>query len=511
MPAVHVFACFCLLLHTGLCVAAEPPDVLFIIVDDLRPMLGCYGDRRIHTPNIDRLADRGIVFERAYCQYAKCGTSRLSMLTGLRPDAIDVFSNNARDVARFRRDHLDAVSLPRWLKLHGYFTQAFGKIYHDGWDLAEDWSVPSSPGRPGEMLEIMPTNVVTHATIVAERFNCPVMQRADVADNYLFAGRMTDNVLMAMATPQQKSRFMAVGYRRPHLPFVAPERYYELYKPDATWLAQFQRPPENSPTMAWFNSDGYVKGAARAGLLMPAKPTRTEAIDWNGYEMRSYNGVPNSGPISDVTQLQLLHAYAACVSYVDAQIGRLLDGLQKTTKADNTIIVFCSDHGWHLGEHSVWGKMTNFEIATRVPMIILDPRTAPGRTRTVAELVDLYPTLCDLTETPLPEHLEGNSLVPVLKAPAADQDTSYALSQYSRFGGQYMGYAIRTDRYRYVEWCETPVRQVVHRELYDHSSDPHEHVNLASDNEKRAVVGRLAEQLRISMRQFGSPTFRSEN
>jgi iduronate 2-sulfatase len=485
---------FCAL--SGNIVAAERPDVLMIAIDDLRPMLGCYGDPNIQTPNIDRLAKRGVVFERAYCQYAKCGTSRLSLMTGLRPDSVGVFSNNEKDVIAFRKRQSNAVSIPRWLKQHGYHAQSFGKIYHDGWDAVEDWSVPSSPGRPREMWEVADARDVTKPTVIAERWDCPVMQRPDVADDHLFAGRMTKQVLQTMRNRNSdKPTFLAVGYRRPHLPFIAPKCYYDLYQPDSSWLAKTALPNVNSPVMAWFNSDGYVGGAKRVGLTMPTFPNREQAIAWNGYEMRSYTGVPNHGELSTKLQLELLQAYAACITYVDTQVGKLLDELDKTEAWDNTIVVLWSDHGWHLGEQSTWGKMTNFEIATRVPFIIAAPSIEPGRTETIAELVDLYPTLCDLTKIDSPLHLQGESVVASLKDPAGKRD-SIALSQYSRFRDEYMGRALRTTRYRFVIWEQVQSSRVVRRELYDHQIDPNETSNISIDPKNVDLVKQLERQLR---------------
>lgn len=476
--------------------AADRPDILLIAVDDLRPMLGCYGDARIQTPNIDRLARRAVVFDRAYCQYAKCGTSRLSLMTGLRPDAIGVFSNNEKDVVAFRERRPNAVSLARWLKQHGYHTQSFGKIYHDGWDSPDDWSAPSSPGRDREMWEVTDEKEPTKPTTIAERLACPVMQSPDVGDDHLFAGRMTQQVLKTMRKRESdQPRLLAVGYRRPHLPFVAPERYFDLYQPDETWLAVNPRPTTDSPVMAWFNSDGYVGSARKVGLTMPNPPNRQQAIEWNGYEMRSYLGVPNHGPIDTQLQLNLLHAYAACISYVDTQIGKLLDELQASGRRDKTIVVLLSDHGWHLGEQSAWGKTTNFEIATRVPLLMSVPGAAPARTQTIAELVDLYPTLCGLAGIKTPTHLEGESLVDVLRQPG-DVVESSALSQYSRFGDRFMGRALRTDRYRLVVWEEVRSGEVVGRELYDHDTDPQETRNLAADSQQSETVATLERRLR---------------
>jgi iduronate 2-sulfatase len=494
-------ACLLLLaVFTNSADSADKPDILMVIVDDLRPMLGCYGDARIRTPNIDRLARRGVLFERAYCQYAKCGTSRLSLMTGLRPDSIGVFSNRDQDVVNFRKRRPDVVSLSRWLKGQGYHTQSFGKIDHDGWHVDDEWSVPASPGRDGEMLEVVDSEDVLKPTLIADRIACPVMQNPDVPDDHLFAGRVTQQVLDTLRNRDRaQPMFLAVGYRRPHLPFVAPKHYFDLYQPDKTWLARNPLPAADSPVMAWFNSDGYVGTARRVGLTMPSPPNREQAVQWNGYEMRSYLGVPNHGVIDVPLQLQLLQAYAACVSYVDAQVGRLLDELQSTRRLDDTLIVFCSDHGWHLGEQSAWSKMTNFEIATRVPLIIAGPGIDSGRTRTIAELVDLYPTICELSGVAAPVHLEGENLVPAVKEPQAADD-SIALSQYARFGTKYTGRALRTDRYRFVVWDAKKGGQSVHRELYDHDSDPDETVNLAESKQHQELVSTLEIRLRNAFR-----------
>ena len=464
--------------------SAEPrPNILMIVVDDLRPMLGCYGDERIKTPNIDRLARGGLVFDNAYCQYAKCGTSRLSFMTGLRPDSIGVFSNNERDVKAFRRRRPDVSSLASWFKQLGYHTQSFGKIYHDGWDNPDDWSHPSAPGRPREMWEVVNEEEPDGPTLIADRFSCPAMQRFDLPDDHLFAGRMTGQVIDELRkTDQQQPRLLAVGYRRPHLPFVAPEKYYDLYDPDESWLTKTPLPPQDSPVMSWFNSDGYTGAARRDGIEMPKRPNRQQAIDLNGYELRSYLGVPSKGSMSSRLRVDLLHAYAACVSYVDAQIGRLLDELDRSSLSDRTIVILFSDHGWHLGEHSAWGKMTNFEIATRVPLIISAPGFEPGRTKTIAELVDVFPTLCELAGAESPSHLQGESLVSVLRSPDSATET-FATSQYCRYAGKYMGRAIRTNRFRYVAWSNTENDKIVQRELYDHRHDPAETSNLADDAE----------------------------
>jgi iduronate 2-sulfatase len=478
--------------------AARQPDILMIAIDDLRPMLGCYGDARAKTPNIDRLAARSVVFDRAYCQYAKCGPSRLSIMTGLRPDAINVFNHGDGEVAKFRNHRPDATSMARWLKDHGYHTQSFGKVDHDGWAIESDWSEPMYAGRDKEGLEMFDEKNPGGPSIIADRLECPVKQSPDVADDYFFAGRMTNQVLQTMATRENgKPLFLAVGFRKPHVPYIAPKRYFDLHQPDETWLAKNPMPATGSPVMAWFNSDGYVGSAKKIGLTMPDPPNREEGIAWNGYEMRSYVGVPNQGAIPTSLQLEILQAYTACVSYVDAQIGKLLNELEKTDRLKSTIIILWSDHGYHLGEQSAWSKMTNFEIATRVPLMIAAPGIKPGRTNTLSELVDLYPTLCDLAGIEAPKHLEGKTLVPVLKKPS-QVVSSVALSQHVRFKERYMGRALRTERYRFVLWEDTKTSGIVERELYDHNTDPLETKNLAGDPKWEKLAKALEIQLRES-------------
>lgn len=495
-PAVRLFL---LLAFVGPAAAlgADRPDIVMIMVDDLRPKLGCYHDPHVQTPHIDRLAQQSVLFERAYCQYAKCGPSRLSLMTGLRPEAIDVHGHGQREVDAFRRRRSDAISMASWLKQQGYHTQSFGKIDHDGWQLVDDWSVPPSPGREKEILEIVDPSNPSGPTIIADRFNCPAIQSPDVPDEKLFAGRMTRQVidLLGARDPEQPM-FLAVGYRRPHLPLVAPRRYFALYQPDESWLAPNPNPPASSPVIAWLNSLGYRGAAKRFGLEMPIAPTREEAPLWNGYELRSYVGIPTYGEIPVAVQLEVVRAYAACISYIDAQIGMLLDALERSPRADETIIILCSDHGWHLGEQSAWAKMTNFEVATRVPLLISAPGVMPGRSRMPAELVDLYPTVCDLAGLPVPVHLEGESLVGELLQPGRAPQQRFAFGLFGRDKGRYRGRAVRSDRFRFVEWTDTQTGSVIARELYDHSADPHETVNVAEQSRYAQEQARLQKVLR---------------
>lgn len=487
---------------------ARPPHVLMIAIDDLRPMLGCYGDETVLSPSIDRLAAQGRVFERAYCQYSKCGPSRLSLLTGLRPDAVGIFGNRTEDVEAFRRENPDLHSLPRWFRKHGYHTRSFGKISHDGWEDPRDWSVPSQPGREREMWEIADREALEKVpfedrdgveTLIADRLECPVIQAPDVPDNALFAGRMTGWVKKALAERAAAGKghsepfFFAVGFRRPHLPFVAPKSWFDRYTPDPAWLPSDEQrlPPRAAPILGWFNSDGYVGTSRNQGFTMPAPPeTIEEGRDWAGYEMRSYLGIPNHGAISEADQLAVHHAYRACISYVDDQIGQILQTLDEEGLAENTVVVLWSDHGWHLGEHATWSKMTNYEIGTRVPLLLSAPgeRFPKGKaSRSLVELVDLYPTLCELAGLPQPDHLAGRSLVPILEDPDAVVKDR-ALSEYHRYRSRYIGKAVRTDRYRFVEWTDQKSGEIFALELYDHESDPGEQENLAGLPESKKII-----------------------
>jgi iduronate 2-sulfatase len=465
---------------------APPKNILMIAVDDLRPMLGCYGDKRIKTPNIDRLAASGMLFERAYCNYAKCGPSRLSLMTGLRPSSVQVYDHGKGAPEEFRGRRPDAVSMARFLKDQGFETRSFGKIDHDGWQIPTDWSAPPFAGRENEILEIMDPENPNAPTLIADRKACPVMQSPDVPDDHLFEGRMTSEVIRQLSERETNDPFFfAVGFRRPHLPFVAPKQYHDLYQPDESWLPSNPGPPLDAPPFAWFNSNGYVSAAKALGLTIPLRPTREKAIAMNGYEMRSYLGVPPEGSIPQDLQLDLIHAYAACVSYVDTQIGRLLDHLESNDLRENTIVLLWTDHGWHLGEMSAWGKMTNYEIATRVPLIVSVPGLTPGRTCSLVELVDLYPTLCELSSKPAPSHLEGQSFASILRDPEASTKEA-VLHDYVRDKSGLTGKAIRTDRYRYVQWTDR-TGALEAEELYDLQEDPNETVNLAAKDPTTAT------------------------
>ncbi len=454
-------------------VAASPPanslNVLFIAVDDLRPELGCYGAPIVNSPHIDALAQTGTVFNRAYCQQAICGPSRTSVLTGCRPDTTRVYDCETH----FRLHRPDLVTLPQYFKKCGYHTQSFGKMFHDFLDDQPSWSVRS--WAPQDQLYGKPENQAALKRIKEHRKSgVPAFGLAwedpEVPDNALRDGMLADKAIEALGQVKDKPFFLAVGFYRPHLPFVAPKKYYDLYQPEDLRLASNPQPPTDVPPIAMTGS----------------------------FELRFYSDIPEQGPISDEKARELIHGYYATVSFVDAQIGRVLEELDRLGLRDRTIVCLWGDHGWLLGEHGLWCKHTNFELATRSPLIVSAPGQANrgATTDALAELVDIYPTLVELCGLPIPDGLEGISLVPVMNAPDRPRKDA-AFSQYPR--GDAMGYSMRTDRYRYTEWAE-PDKPAIGVELYDHKTDARENVNLAGQPEHKELTEQLSKQLRAGPR-----------
>ncbi len=444
---------------------AHKLNVLFISVDDLRPTGGAYGDSVVRTPHMDALARRGVVFNRTYAQQALCSPSRTSLLTGRRPDTTRVYDLTTH----FRQTIPNVVTLPQHFKQQGYHTQSFGKIYHNV-DLEDalSWSVPSLPvpKNPDEVDADQSTSSRNPRT-----GRGPAWRSPDVPDEALFDGRIAGKAIEAMREIKAKPFFLAVGFTKPHLPFVAPKKYYDLYPLEKVKLPANPFPPKDVPRIA--------------------------LADFG--ELRAYADIPEKGALSESQTRELIRGYYAATSYVDAQIGRVIDELDRTGVRDNTIVVLWGDHGYQLGEHGLWNKHTNFEVATRSPLII----SAPGvtkvskRTDALVELVDVYPTLIQLAGLPMQQGLEGTSLVPLLHSPKMNWKRA-VFSQYPR--GRVMGYSIRTDRYRYTEWSEQG-KVPVGVELYDHRVDPAENVNIANLPEKKAIIAELSRQLKLGTDQ----------
>jgi iduronate 2-sulfatase len=449
--------------------ATAKPNVLFICVDDLKPLLGCYGDKSIQSPNIDRLAKRGILFERAYCNQALCAPSRNSLLTGVRPTASGIYDLGTN----FRASAPDTVTLPQHFMQHGYRAEGVGKIFHVGHGNHEDpasWSVPHFPAK--SIFYALPENrekgLTREEALFANKTDVGKLPRgapyesADVPDNTYPDGQIADEAIHRLRAARERSEpfFLAVGFLKPHLPFCAPKKYWDLYQRDSFQVPELRKPPEGAP---------------------PYAPTT-----WG--EVRNYSDIPDVGPLNDEQARALIHGYHAAVSFVDAQLGRVIDELDRLQLATNTIIVLWGDHGWHLGDHGMWSKHTNYEEATHIPLLIIAPGVTKPETRTGAlvETVDLYPTLCDLTSLPLPHNpqpLEGQSLIPILKNPSHKNKDAvfHVFPRNRRRDGAILGRAVRTERYRLVEWKKpgaTP--ETADFELYDYEKDPLETKNLAS-------------------------------
>lgn len=483
-----LFSGLLLLFATGATHAQAGPDmqvkpnaqgglnVLFIAVDDLRPSLGCYGDTVARTPNIDRLAERGLLFERAYCQQALCGPSRASLMTGRRPDALRVYDLKTH----FRETVPDVITLPQYFKQNGYFTQAFGKVYHahPAQPDPPSWSVPEQlldiPKRDEYLL---PANRVRGFINPMEKGTAT--EAVEAPDNAYQDGQVAQAAIEALQSMKGKPFFLAVGFKRPHLPFTAPKKYWDLYERTGIPLPPDRTPPECTPEEA----------ALR--------------YDWQPHsgELRGYTDMPSSGPVSLEKSLELIHGYYACVSYVDAQIGRVLEALKQLGLEERTIVVLWSDHGYHLGEKGLWGKKDNTEMATRVPLILSVPGQArPGaKTRALVELVDLYPTLAGLCGLPLPAHLEGTSFAPLLDGKSGSPGAPWkkaAFSQYPRQNNTVMGYSVRTGRFRYNEYVELASGKILDRELYRPAEDPYETRNLAGEPAYAGEIKKLENLLK---------------
>jgi iduronate 2-sulfatase len=475
--AVLFVAFFVLPLH--LCNAADTkrPNVLLICVDDLKPVLGCYGDRMVKSPNIDRLAKRGLLFESAYCNQAVCAPSRNALLTGSRSTTLGIYNLGTN----FRKAVPDAVTLPQYFKQNGWRTEGIGKIFHVGHGNTEDiasWSVPHVHEKVVDYA--MPQSTSKDQITREEAYfsntkldqikDLPrgaAFENADVPDNSYADARIGDEAIRRLRAAKEKPGeplFLAVGFVKPHLPFCAPKKYWDLYDRGAFELPDRRSPPDGAPSYA----------------------------PQFGGELRQYAGIPEKGDLPEDLQRTLIHGYHAALSYMDAQLGRVLDELDRLKMSDNTIIVLWGDHGWHLGDHGMWCKHTNYEQANRIPLLIVAPGTIKkgSRTKALIENVDIYPTLCELAGLPKPnvsQTLDGLSFMPVLRNPKKSVK-DHVVHVFPR--GPRIGRAVRTDRYRLIEWkpAGAPV-ETAEFELYDYKSDPAETKNLAS--EKPKVVKKL--------------------
>ncbi len=481
--------------------APQRPNILFIAVDDLRPELGAYGADHIKSPNIDRLAKSGLTFNHAYCQQAVCSPTRSSLLTGTRPDTTQVWDL----VTHFRQAIPNVITLSQHFKNHGYFVQGMGKIYHGGYDDAPSWSVPWGTPKaaayglpenlalnqrqfevdPDDIGPVKKTKKLKNAQIpnaadgtAASKFNSrgPAFEGADVPDNTFQDGKVAElavQTLQAMSK-QKEPFFLALGFVKPHLPFVSPKKYWDLYDPAKIELAPNNFRPKNAPDYSILS----------------------------GQEMRAYYGIPQDS-IPPALARQLKHGYYAAISYMDAQVGMVLAELDRLGLRDNTIVILWGDHGWKLGEHDAWCKHSNSENDTNAPLIISVPgmKNPGAHTNALVEFVDVYPSLAELAGLPLPTHLEGTSFQPLLNEPNRPWKSA-AFSQYPRKGGktrsgELMGYSMRTERYRLTVWVDRKDHaQIDAIELYDHQNDPLENTSIAKDPANTELVEQLMAQWR---------------
>ncbi|MEX2579445.1 MAG: sulfatase [Verrucomicrobiales bacterium] len=485
-PAVLLSILVLSLAATPDAAGADRPHVLFLVADDLRPDLGCYGNPAVDTPHLDRLAAEGLRFGRAYCQIPSCGPSRASFLTGRRPDATGIYDNRES----FRKYLPDAVTLPQHFKNHGYFTMSLGKVFHGKFqsEIREDpvsWSAPAWRPAATQYLERESIAVLENRypevfdggrpleeLMNLRRFKGPAWEAPDAADADLTDGRTAARAVEVLGdlAGRDEPFFLAVGFVKPHAPFVAPRRYFEKVRRDRVRMPKVRRLPEGSPDLA---------STSR--------------------EMHGYHGVPERGIFPDETTAELNLAYEACVNYIDAQVGKVIAELERLGLREETLIVFASDHGYHLGEVGQWCKNTNFEEALRVPLVVSspDPSHARGRaSNALVELVDLHPALSELCGLPVHDEIEGTSFAPLLD----DPDRPWKRAAFSQHAAKLydpeapVGRSLRTADFRYVQW-QGPGGTIVAEELYDMDGTLTPDRNLAGDPERSGAVERMRDLL----------------
>lgn len=432
----------------------KTPHILFIAVDDLRPELNCYGAERSISPNIDRLAAMGTLYENAYVQVPVCGASRASLMAGMYPTEkrftwygtrFDRPTSNQWGKSCTGAPNIPDI--PEWFKENGYKTFSMGKIYHYANDNEQAWDLIDRVG------------YFKAYQLPENQGKSPAYESAPVEYNAYPTGIMTDKIIQQMrdAKDSDQPHFFTAGFSKPHLPFVAPKKYWDLYDAeDLTLPSNYTFFPKDAPSSA--NSE------------------------WG--ELRNmYDDIPSEGPVSDAMALKLIHGYLACVSYTDDMIGKLLDELESLEMLDNTIIILWGDHGFQLGDHTLWCKHTLFETSMHAPLIISAPGYGSGqRVNSLVEMVDIYPTLCELAGLELPTHLQGKSLVPTME----DPNTTHKKAIYGRY---HAGETVRTERFQYSEWSNGD------KMLYDHKKDPNEDINVVANPKYAKVVEALAAAL----------------
>lgn len=452
-----------LLLLSNLYLSAQggnkQPNILVFLVDDLRTDLGCYGNKLVKSPNIDALANDGVLFNNAYCQQAICAPSRMSILTGMRPESIGIYSI----FTPLRRVHKNMVSMPQFFKEKGYTTVSIGKVYHHANDDKESWSI-HIPKESNSWIKPENKALVDSLKRAGIKRNGPAFECADVEDEAYKDGRAAKHAIETLKTIKDENFLMFVGLSKPHLPFNAPKKYWDLYSRDKLIVPEKEVP----------------KGMDKLALT-----------NWG--ELRRYHGIPQEGPLDDDLSRELKHGYYACISYIDAQLGKVMGALEELDLRKNTIVILMSDHGWKLGEYGTWCKHTNFELDLKVPFIVsrehqYTSRLTRTQTNALVENVDLFPTVAEACgiET---HALQGRSIMPLLNNTKLEWNkASYSL--YAR-GEKYMGISCTNGEWRYVQWRNNESKEVVGVELYNHQSSLVATENLAGNPKYKNIENRL--------------------
>lgn len=441
-------------------IAQKPkkPNVLFIAVDDLRPELGTFGSLHVKSPNIDRLGEKGTVFTRAYCNIPVCGASRASIMSGLRPNRhrfLNWYCWQDKDVP-------GVVSLPMYFKNNGYRTVSLGKVYHHIKDGKGSWNetwYPASENNSGIRDYRLSVNIKIEETGKTRGYP---YECAEVEDNAYFDGKIANKAIAELKKFKKNEEpfFLGVGFLKPHLPFNAPKKYWDLYESEEIKLPDFMHKPNGAPDECMHNFG----------------------------ELRAYCSIPKEGSVPDSTAKKMIHGYYACVSYIDAQIGKVLDCLDELGLSENTIVILWGDHGWHLGEHGLWCKHCNFEKVLHTPLILKAPGKKPGlRTSALVEYIDIYPTICELAGLPLPFFIQGKSMAPLLDNP----NLSWKEAVFARW---IKGETVITQNHTYTEWYNDD-NEFVSRMLYNIKEDPEETVNISENNENEALIEKLHKML----------------
>lgn len=446
-----------LLLSGG--IQAQQKNVLFIAVDDLRPELGCYGHPVIKSPNIDRLASSGVRFTQAYCNVPVCGATRASIMSGLRPNASRFINFDCY----LDKDVPGVMSLPMHFRNNGYHTVSLGKIFHHQDDSKGSWVTNWRPENPKSGMwqdYQLQENIKKNKD---NRSRGLPYEKADVPDEAYFDGKIAAKAIAELQAAKKSGQpfFLAVGFLKPHLPFNAPSKYWDLYPESSIKLPGNMHKPADAPDAAMHNFG----------------------------ELRAYSDIPPTGPVSKEMALKLIHGYYACVSYTDAQIGKVLKALEESGLAENTIIVLWGDHGWNLGEHGLWCKHCNFETSLHTPLIIRAPGQKSGIVADqLVEYVDVYPTLCDLAQLTKPFHLQGNSLTPLLNG----EKPAWKDAVFCRW---IKGETIITKTHAYTEWYNQPGQPAYTRMLFDHTKDAAENMNISEKPENSQLVETLQKRI----------------